>query len=148
MAGALYAYFYIAVTKATSQEITFAHAQIHPSSWPHLSAWPNLSITLCVLLTTCLSVGSNRDAFLNPNQSIKIAAGENSSYMLSVHVMKYAWSYKYGPVLPLLSGKKKKKYLVLSVMQFKSCLWKNQDIFLNVLLITYLMSERRLTIKK
>lgn len=52
-------------------------------------------------------MGSNRDAFLNPNQSIKIAAGENSSYVLSVYVMKYAWSYKCRPVLPFISEKKK-----------------------------------------
>jgi len=44
------------MTKATSQEITFAHAQFLPSSRPHWSAWPTLSITLCVLLTACVSV--------------------------------------------------------------------------------------------
>jgi len=72
-----------------------------------------------MLLTTCLSVVSNRDAFLNPNQSIKIAAGENSSYMLCVYVMKYVWPYKCRPVLPLLSGKKS-----WCAMKPKSSLWK------------------------
>lgn len=125
VAGVPQAYFSVAMTKATSREIPFA--QILPSSRPRFSAWPTLNIPLRVVLPTRVSVVSDGDAFLNPNQSIKIAAGENSSYVLSVRVTKYAWSYKHRPVLPFISGKKKKrKNLVLWAMQFQSCLWKSR----------------------
>lgn len=88
---------WVPMTKATSQK-------------PLCLLLPKTTFKCVTNLKHSLSVGSTRDAFLNPNQSLQIAAGENSSYVLAVHAGKSAWSYRHRPVLPFISGQKRKYF--------------------------------------